>query len=80
MIFDEQEQPQVRAAFPVSPQPPKPGLIPFPAEAQRTHVGGAALPVPFNFGWLFLDLNTTVAAAGPTSAGGSGGGPGLGDA
>jgi hypothetical protein len=27
-------------------------------------VGGSALPVPFAFGWLLLDLNTTVAAAG----------------
>jgi hypothetical protein len=64
VIFDEQEQPQVPQSFPVSPQPPQTGLIPFPAEAQRTRVGGADLPVPFDFGWLYLDLNTTVAAAG----------------
>jgi len=64
VIFDEQEQPQVAQSFPVSPQPPQTGLIPFPAEAQRTLVGGASLPVPFDFGWLYLDLNTTVAAAG----------------
>ena len=36
VIFDEQEQPQVPQSFPVSPQPPQQGLIPFPAEAQRT--------------------------------------------
>jgi hypothetical protein len=64
VIFDEQEQPQVAQSFPVSPQPPQTGLIPFPAESQRTLVGGASLPVPFDFGWLYLDLNTTVAAAG----------------
>jgi hypothetical protein len=64
VIFDEQEQPQVAQTFPVSPQPPNTGLIPFPAEAQRTQVGGADLPVPFNFGWLYLNLNTSVAAAG----------------
>ena len=64
VIFDEEEQPQVAQSFPVSPQPPQTGLIPFPAEAQRTRVGGADLPVPFNFGWLYLDLNTAVAAAG----------------
>ncbi len=65
VIFDEQEQPQVPQSFPVSPQPPQQGLIPFPAEAQRTEVGGAGLPVaPYNFGWLYLNLNTTVAAAG----------------
>jgi hypothetical protein len=65
VIFDEAEQPQVPQSFPVSPQPPQQGLIPFPAEAQRTEVGGADLPVaPYNFGWLYLNLNTTVAAAG----------------
>src|SRR5262249_31528847 len=50
---------------PVSPQPPGSSIIPFPAETQRTQVNGAAFPVPFNFGWTFLDLNTTVACAGP---------------
>ncbi|HXO20052.1 MAG TPA: hypothetical protein VOA87_09030, partial [Thermoanaerobaculia bacterium] len=35
-----------------------------PAETQSTQIGGADFPVPFDFGWLFLDLNTTVAAAG----------------
>jgi hypothetical protein len=64
IIFDETEQPQVPESFPVSPQPPQASLVPFRAEAQRVHVGGAALPVPFDFGWLYLNLNTTVAAAG----------------
>lgn len=62
VIFDEQEHPQVPQTFPVSPQPQNPGLVPFPAEAQSTHVGGDSLPVPYNFGWMWLDLNTTVAA------------------
>ena len=64
VIFDEQEHPQVPQTFPVSPQPPQQGIIPFPAEAQSTQVGGASFPVPYNFGWTYLDLNTTVAAAG----------------
>jgi hypothetical protein len=64
VIFDEQEHPQIPQTFPVSPQPPQNGIIPFPAEAQSTAVGGAAFPVPYKFGWVFLDLNTTVAAAG----------------
>jgi hypothetical protein len=64
VIFDEQEQPQVPQQFPVSPQPQNPTLVPFPAEAQSTHVGGSALPVPYDFGWMYLNLNTTVAAAG----------------
>ena len=62
MIFDEQEHPQVPSTFPVSPQPQNPTLVPFPAETQSTHVGGAALPVPYDFGWIYLNLNTTVSA------------------
>jgi hypothetical protein len=64
VIFDEQEHPSVPTTIPVSPQPPQSGIIPFPAETQSTAVGGAAFPVPFRFGWIFLNLNTTVAAAG----------------
>lgn len=64
VIFDEQEQPLLTSTFPISPQPPQQGLLPFPAEAQSTLVGSADLPVPFNFGWLYLNLNTTVAPAG----------------
>ncbi len=63
VIFDEQEHPQVPSTFPVSPQPQNPSLVPFPAETQSTHVGGASLPVPYDFGWIYLDLNTTVAGA-----------------
>ncbi len=64
VIFDEQEHPVVTSAFPVSPQPPQQGLLPFPAEAQSTLVGSADLPVPFDFGWLYLNLNTFVSPAG----------------
>ncbi len=64
VIFDEQEHPSVPTTIPVSPQPPQTGIIPFPAETQSTAVGGAAFPVPYKFGWVFLNLNTTVAAAG----------------
>ena len=55
VIFDEQEHPQIPQTFPVSPQPPQSGIIPFPAETQSTLVGGATFPVPYKFGWLFLD-------------------------
>ena len=64
VIFDEEENPDVPDTFPFSPQPPEGGLVPFPAEAQRVAVNGEALPVPTDFGWIFLNLNTTVAAAG----------------
>jgi hypothetical protein len=60
VIFDEQEQPSTPETFPFSPQPPQSGIIPFPAEAQRTLIGGADFPVPFAFGWLYLNLNTTI--------------------
>lgn len=56
-IFDEEEHPALPVVFPFA-QPPQPVLIPFPAATQRTRVGGAQLPVPFDFGWLDLDLNT----------------------
>jgi len=59
-IFDETEQVNTPQTFPFSPQPPQQGIIPFPAEAQRTQINGADFPVPFNFGWLYLDLNTTI--------------------
>jgi hypothetical protein len=64
VIFDEAEHPVVAQTFPFSPQPPVDTISPFPAETQITLVGGPVLPVPFTFGWLFLDLNTSVAAAG----------------
>jgi hypothetical protein len=63
VIFDEQEHPQVPQTFPVSPQPQNPTLVPFPAETQSTHVGGTSLPVPFDFGWIYMNLNTTVTGA-----------------
>ena len=39
-------------------------LKPFGAVAQRVHVGGSTLPVPYSSGWLYMDLNTYVAQAG----------------
>lgn len=38
--------------------------FPFPTEAQKTRIDGFDFPVSFPSGWLFLDLNTTVVAAG----------------
>ena len=52
IAFDEQENP----AFP--------GGKPFKIETQRVKVGGNALPVPHNSGWIYLNLNTAVAQAG----------------
>ena len=78
MIFDEQEQPNRFRSVPGLAAAADPNVIvPFPAETQSVHVGGAALPVPYDFGWLYLNLNTTIPAA-ARSAVGSGGGSGLG--
>jgi hypothetical protein len=53
VVFDEQEHPNVPG-----------GIFPFPAEANKTHVNAPNLPVPFPFGWMYLNLNTTVPLAG----------------
>jgi hypothetical protein len=55
VIFDEQEHPSI----------PSPSILPFPAAAESTKVGGAALPTPFNFGWILYDLNATAGTAPP---------------
>jgi hypothetical protein len=57
--FDEQEQTRFVPLFPCPPPfcPPPPPLDAFPAEAGRVPVGGLAVPVPFLFGWLYLNFN-----------------------
>lgn len=67
-MFDEQEHAFVPSDCPGFPGPcvnPPPTFLPFPAATQRSTVGGAALPVPFTFGWFYLDLNDRK-AAGPS--------------
>jgi len=58
IIFNEEEQPYLPAG-PVILPPPSDDLV-FPAEANRVHIDGPALPVPFNFGWLYFDLNAPI--------------------
>jgi hypothetical protein len=60
VVFDEFENPVVAEGCTISPCPEEEGLIPFPLETQRTAVGGADLPVPFEYGWLYLDLHFPV--------------------
>lgn len=64
VIFDEQEQVVTASGGGVSGEPDI-TLFPFPWETQRVTVGGPDLPIPpgFEFGWLFLNLNTTVAGS-----------------
>jgi hypothetical protein len=54
--FDEQE----RAENVIT----GPSVVPFGASSARVRVDGASLPVTPIFGWLYLNLNATVAAAG----------------
>jgi hypothetical protein len=63
VVFDEQERPIFNAIFPIEcpPCPPPQSIIPFPAATQRTPVNSPAFPVPFAFGWMFLDLNVSNA-------------------
>ncbi|HEY0512709.1 MAG TPA: hypothetical protein VGH73_12440 [Thermoanaerobaculia bacterium] len=65
VTFDEQEHPVTIPLFPIGPGPwpPPPTADVFPAEANKIHIGSAVFPVPFNFGWLFLDLNSPTPQA-----------------
>lgn len=61
VIFDEAETPAVPQTVPVCPQPPTAGLlVAFPAASQAVTVGGAALPAPFHFGWMYVNLNVSA--------------------
>jgi hypothetical protein len=60
-VFDEQEQPFIMPMPPFFPSPPPVALVPFPSAAGSVHVGSSSFPVPYSFGWLYLDMNTTIA-------------------
>ncbi len=62
LTFDEEEQ---TLFLPVVPQPPDPSFDAFPIEANKVHVGGPAFPVPYNFGWIFLDLKAPGSGGAP---------------
>jgi hypothetical protein len=56
VIFDEQEQALVPSCiFNCTTLP-----SPFPAESGRLPVGGATFPVPYTFGWTYLDMKTNA--------------------
>jgi hypothetical protein len=63
LAFDEQENPDVPFVPPYFPPPPPSGVLPFPWESNRTRVGGPDFPVAFNFGWIYMNLNTAVAGS-----------------
>jgi hypothetical protein len=63
VIFDEEENPEIPESSPFSPPIPGESLVPFPWEANNTHVGGIDFPVTPSFGWLYLNLNNAVAGS-----------------
>lgn len=65
VTFDEQEHPVTPIPCDFLCPPFTPAAA-FPAEAGRTHIGGPDLPVPFNFGWVFLDLKIPAPGSGTT--------------
>lgn len=70
VIFDEEENPEVPQVFPISPQPPEQGIIPFPWETQRVAVNGPGgeLTTTFDNGWMYLNLNHTASSNQPQPA------------
>lgn len=60
VVFDEQENPEVPVLPPIPPFPPS-DVVPFPAAAQIVKVGGPSFPVTTASGWIFFNLNATVA-------------------
>lgn len=63
VIFDEEENPQLVEQTNISPGIPGLDILVCPREAQLTAVGSSAIPVEFDFGWLFLNLNHTQTQA-----------------
>ena len=64
VIFDEQENPVVPPPVVFFPPVLPDEAFPFPAATQKTQVGGPALPVPYDFGWLYLNLNDSTLDSG----------------
>jgi hypothetical protein len=60
VIFDEEENPVTVPGSPFSPPQQQAGITVCPWEATRTRVDGTRLPTPFDFGWLYINLNTNV--------------------
>jgi hypothetical protein len=75
VAFDEEENPADLCFRGDNISPPTGGADTcFPAEAQRVNLAGSNVPggatpnPPFDFGWMFLNLNTNTTAAGGEAA------------
>jgi hypothetical protein len=60
-VFDEEENPDRYTTCVLSGPCLQPA--PFPGESGRVAVGGAEFPVPFDFGWWYLDMKAGPAAS-----------------
>ncbi len=63
VLFDEEEHPLVTGGQPFPELPPPFIPTPFPGAATRLTIGGPELPLPFNFGWIQIDLAPQANAA-----------------
>src|SRR5262249_26056187 len=60
VIFDESEHVATPQSVPACPHPPTIASPPFPAATQRVQVNSPAFPLPFQFGWTYLNLNVSA--------------------
>lgn len=60
VIFDEEENPELIPESRFSPGIPGVDILVCPWETQRTSIGSAQVPVEPDFGWLYLNLNTST--------------------
>ena len=64
VVFDEQENPEVPVQAPIPPFPAS-DIQPFTAAAQIVKVGGPTFPVATASGFIFMNLNHTIASPVP---------------
>jgi hypothetical protein len=60
VIFDEEENPELIPETRISPGEEGVDILVCPWEATRVSVGGPSFPVTPDFGWLYLNLNTST--------------------
>ena len=73
VAFDDQENPEDLSFFPVTPPAPPVPIVPFAAATQLVKLDTVGFPTTFTRGQIYLNLNTSVAAAsnGPSRIPGS---------
>jgi hypothetical protein len=64
VVFDENENVSlIDQRSTRSPGDPTRDILPCRYETNKVQVGGPDLPVPFTFGWLYLNLSTSISGA-----------------